>query len=1020
MKTKNVVKQGLFALLLLAANVVFAQMSISGTVVDSENQEAIPGANVIVVGSNTGAVADFDGNFILNTSAELPLKIEVSYVGFSSQIIEITSVDQPLEVALVFGQNLNEVVISASRRSEKALDAPASVSIITSKDLENTANVNDPARALINIPGVQFQQQSANSINFEMRAGSGVFGTSVFPILDYRFLQSPASGAFFAFQSGLSNLDIDRIEVVRGAASALYGPSVESGVVHFFSKKAIDNPGTSVELIGGNLSTLSGTIRHAYANDKKTFGFKINAQYKKGDEFGLDPIENADFLALINNATANGIFQPIVKNNRIDPSQVPTTPIVTRAELDPDGDGNAYLNDYESFMANAHLEFRPNDNTDAVISGGINSGGGLINQAQGPGYAQGLDFWTQARIKSGGFFGQISYSGNDGGTTDSPFYLYLTAQRILTKRSSLDAQLQYNFDAENFLDSNFTFGADFRDIQSESENTLFGQYDGSNDYNNYGIYGQGTSRFGDKLDLTYALRYDKLNFIDKGKIAPRIALVYKPNPKNSFRITYNQAIFGPSALETYLDFPVQIQSPGVLDVWASGQTTAQNFNPNQPIEVVGAGGLTIPADTTQWPLAIPYGAVAGQTLAALYAGIAASPSQAPLLPLVQNFFNGYVPGGTSGTISGYNAFNGSPMPTAVDTPSALLGTTTSWEVGYKGILGDKFAIGIDVYTFARTGSTQFTAIGPTFRLNNYRDIPTDLGAQVSADFAADPAISGAISQFVTAGVNAQVQAGVEAQYTANGIPEAIWETGAPANALFPGSPAVAPVSAAVAATAAPLIAPAIAQTIAQTAGLVAGAFAQGGQGYVDVVKPVSEGGTGAAAAVGAIESQRVPQDDGITHISAGYRIFDNVTRSHVGSDLSIEYFASDKLTFWGNASWLSQNEWTPGEENDDDLPFQDFLNAPLFKFRLGMDYIVRDGFQASLAFQHDDEFNSNQGYYAGVVQAKNLVDASVGYRLSDGVKLDLSATNLFNQQYRAFPNMPVIGRRVNLRATFNL
>ena len=80
---------------------------------------------------------------------------------------------------------------------------------------------------------------------------------------------------------------------------------------------------------------------------------------------------------------------------------------------------------------------------------------------------------------------------------------------------------------------------------------------------------------------------------------------------------------------------MQIQSPGVLDVWASGQTTAQNFNPNQPIEVVGAGGLTIPADTTQWPLAIPYGAVAGQTLAALYAGIAASPSQAPLLPLVQ-------------------------------------------------------------------------------------------------------------------------------------------------------------------------------------------------------------------------------------------------------------------------------------------------------------------------------------------------------------------------------------------------
>ena len=227
MKTKKSIKKALFTFMLFASTVMFAQTTISGSVVDSETQESIPGANIIVVGSNTGAIADFDGNFTLNTSADLPLTIEVSYIGFESQILEVTSPDQTIMVALSYGQNLNEVVISASRRSEKILDAPASVSIITSQDLENTANVNDPIRNLVNIPGVQFQQQSANSVNFEMRAGSGVFGTSVFPILDYRFLQSPASGSFFAFQSGLSNLDLERVEVVSGAASALYGPGVE-------------------------------------------------------------------------------------------------------------------------------------------------------------------------------------------------------------------------------------------------------------------------------------------------------------------------------------------------------------------------------------------------------------------------------------------------------------------------------------------------------------------------------------------------------------------------------------------------------------------------------------------------------------------------------------------------------------------------------------------------------------------------------------------------------------------------
>ena len=1008
MKTKNVLHKGFFALLFFAANFVLAQTSISGKVVDAENQEAIPGANIIVVGSNTGAVADFDGNFTLNTTTELPFTIEVSYVGFSPQSVEVTSADQVIEVALEFGQNLNEVVISASRRSEKALDAPASITILSGKELTNNANVADPVRNLVNVPGIQFQQQSANTINFEMRAGTGVFGTSVFPILDYRFLNSPASGSFFNAQSGLSNLDLDRIEVVRGAASALYGFGVESGVVHFFSKKAIDNPGTSVELIGGNLNSLSGAIRHAYANEKKTFGFKINAQYKRGDEFQLDPDLDGDFNALINSSTANGIYRPSVINGRIDP-RVLGTQIQTREDLDTDGDGNSYLSEYETSTINGSLEFRPNDNTEAVIAGGWNRGNFLVNQSLGPGVGSGNDYWAQARINTGGFFGQISYNANDGGSDSDPFFLYLTAQEIFTKRSALEGQFQYNFETKNFLDSNFTFGIDYRDIDLITNNTLIGQNEGNVDYILYGYYGQGTSRFSDKLDLTYALRYDKLSYLDKGKVAPRIALVYKANEKNSFRLSYNQATFGPNTLLTYLDFPVQNPAPGVLDVWLSGQISPQNFDTNAPIEIVGGGGATLPADTTEWPLAVPYGAVAGQVLPQLYAGVGADPNYAPLLPLVQNFFNGYIPSGTSGTIQGYNVYDGSPMPTAVDTPSAVLGTTASWELGYKGLLGDKFALSIDVYSYARTGAALNTAIGPTFRLSGAEGIPADLGSQVASDFASDPIISGAIAQAVTAGVNAQVQAGVEAQYA--GIPEAVWATGAPAGALFPGSPAIAPIAEVVAATAAPLIAPAIAAANAQVAGLVGGAFIAGGQGYLGAINP---------AFVGAIESQRVPQDDGITHISAGYRIFEDITRTHWGSDISMEYFASDKLTFWGNASWLSQNEWIPGQPDDDGLPFQLFLNAPLFKYRLGMTYTDNDGFQASLAFQHDDEFNSNQGIYAGTVQAKNLVDASVGYRLSNGVKLDLSATNLLNQQFRTFPRMPIIGRRVNLRATFNL
>ena len=208
--------------------------------------------------------------------------------------MEVTSADQQISISLEAGQNLDEIIISASRRPQKISESPQSVSIITARDLENNSNVTDPIRSLVDIPGVQLQQQSANVINIEMRAGSGVFGTSTFPMLDYRNLFNPTSSSFLSYQSGLSNIDIARIEVVRGANSALYGPGVSSGIVHFLTKNPIDYPGTTVELIAGELATTGAAIRHAWSNEKKTFGYKINARYLKGNDFNFDPNDPRD------------------------------------------------------------------------------------------------------------------------------------------------------------------------------------------------------------------------------------------------------------------------------------------------------------------------------------------------------------------------------------------------------------------------------------------------------------------------------------------------------------------------------------------------------------------------------------------------------------------------------------------------------------------------------------------------------------------------------------------------------
>ena len=234
---------------------VSAQTTISGVITDADGLGLI-GANVIVEGSSVGTITDFDGAYTLTTSAEPPFNVVISYTGYSPQTLPITSRNQNVSISLaegiVFGE---DVIVSASRRREKIQEAPASVSVLTARKLEISPN-DSPARAIINEPGVYIQQQGAGRVNIQLRGDGGIFGSASFPILDYRSLSGPGLGTFDNLNSPLNNIDIERIEVVRGPGSALYGPGVTSGVVHFLSKSAIDQPGTTIEAVSYTHLTL--------------------------------------------------------------------------------------------------------------------------------------------------------------------------------------------------------------------------------------------------------------------------------------------------------------------------------------------------------------------------------------------------------------------------------------------------------------------------------------------------------------------------------------------------------------------------------------------------------------------------------------------------------------------------------------------------------------------------------------------------------------------------------------------
>jgi iron complex outermembrane receptor protein len=941
MKRVDVYKfSALIVLLFLSIGAINAQNTISG-VVKGDNGEALIGASVIVQGTATGTVTDVDGSFSLNTDEALPITLDVSYTGYTTQSIEVTGYGD-IEIVLVEGIYIGEeVVVSASRKREKVQEAPASISVITARKLEGSPQSTDPVRNLINVPGVQIQQQSAARINIEMRASSGLFGTSVFPIMDYRSLVGPGIGTFQSDASGVSTIDLAQIEVVRGPGSALYGPGVSSGVVHFITKNPIDYPGTTVEVLGGQLSTFGASVRHAGRSANRKFGYKINAHYKRGDEFTLDLDEDADQIAKFQRS----ISQPIVTGGIVDVTK-PGEVLLTEADLDPDGDGNMMQDNWWNSSVNTTLEFRPADDLSVFVSGGFNTASAVFYNNQGEGLTQAQEFWGQARVQKGGLFAQIFYVDNDGGTKDRPTFLYQTGLRTPVARKQLEGQLQYNFQLPNILNSDWTAGFDYRSAISDTENLVYGRNEDDDDYSIIGGYLQGKFELGSKLDLVLAGRFDQFNFLDDNSFSPRAALVYKPSPKHTFRATYNQATTPPSALQVNIDFPVAIPVPGLFDIWLAGQKESHTYD-NPMIDITIPGVPDLPWGTPGLPLAIPYGAVAQPVLEQLLPLLAMDPNVAPLVPGLQAYFAdpANAPAGVTGVFAPYNIFNGDPLTELVPTIPARLSTINSFEIGYKGLVADKLGITFDWYYIERSGFTQFTAVAPTIAL-------------VGSDVAGD--------------LNAAITADMTEYLLGQGLDE---------------------------------------QTAGGLAAIIGGAFGAGGQGFDDQVSALY-------SIIGAVESSRVPTGDDIVHVPAGYRTFADESFDYWGIDLGLEYYFNSDLSAFFNYSYVSQNRWIPGEDDDDDLPFSWSLNSPQNKFRLGLNYLPVSGFRGNVSFQHDDSFFADFGQFSGDTDEKNLIDAGVGYKFENGLAIDLTAQNLFNNEYRAFPNFPKIGRRAIAKITY--
>ncbi|MDH3698381.1 MAG: TonB-dependent receptor [Flavobacteriaceae bacterium] len=269
----------------------FAQTVVNGTVTDEEGQ-SIPGANVIVVGTTDGAVADFNGTFVLETSQTPPFQIRVTNLGYGDVLVDITSNNQTVSVSMTEAQTiLDEIVISASRTPERLFESPVSVERFGLKEIKSTA-AESFYGGLQNLKGVDI---NTNSLTFQSINTRG-FAT----FANNRFLQlvdgmdNSAPGLNFVLGNlvGMSELEVQSVEILPGASSALYGAGAFNGILFMNSKNPFDYQGISAYgKVGLTMQDAAGDnnyydfgIRAAHAfNDK--FAVKANFSYLKGQEW---------------------------------------------------------------------------------------------------------------------------------------------------------------------------------------------------------------------------------------------------------------------------------------------------------------------------------------------------------------------------------------------------------------------------------------------------------------------------------------------------------------------------------------------------------------------------------------------------------------------------------------------------------------------------------------------------------------------------------------------------------------
>jgi len=509
----------LFAITLLSLSTYGQRKTdanIVGDVKDIKTGEHIPFINVTLNNTVIGTTTDATGHYFLKNLPIGTFTMRVSGVGYRTVEKEVViEANQTIEVNFETQEtslSLNEVVVSANRNETNRREASVVVGVVSPK-IFAASNSICIADGLNFQPGLRVEN-NCNNCGFTQVRINGLEGPYSQILIDSRPVFSALSGVYGLEQIPVNM--IERVEVVRGGGSALYGSNAIAGTINIITKEALNNSfsaGYNYELIGGAASDNSVNLNTSVVSDDNKAGMYLFGAYRNRLPYDHNGDGFSEVTKQLNHTMGMRSYYRLSSQSKL------TLEYHNIHEFRRGG------NDF-------HLQPHETDITEQVEH--ETNGGGLAYNWYSPDAKQKLNLYTSLQqVHRQSYYG-AGKDPNAYGNTEN-----------LT--SVTGAQYVYNFSNLLFMPSEFTVGGEYQydDLQDRMPG-----YNRSIEQTTRvaGFFLQNEWRNKD-MNILLGGRLDKHNMLDKAVFSPRITLKYNFTPDINWRGSYAAGFRAPQAFE---------------------------------------------------------------------------------------------------------------------------------------------------------------------------------------------------------------------------------------------------------------------------------------------------------------------------------------------------------------------------------------------------------------------------------------------------------------------------------------